>query len=137
MNMLRKPLAAALGLAALVVLLHFTLSPFYEDSVDVGEIWNALNWVMAFGVIATLAATCVLKRDAGEDAGADRSICVNAAFYAAAVLAVLFFWNWFDDLTAGAEGQSDTRSIYWVVINTLFVVLAGAVSACLWRDAGS
>ena len=60
-------------------------------------------------------------------------ICVNVAFYVAVVLAILFFWNWFDDLTAGEDGQSPTRGYYWVVINVTFVVLVGTVSARLWK----
>ena len=136
MEMLKKPLSVILGLMAVAVLFHFVLSPFYEDSVDVDSVWNVINWVMAVGVIVTLATTCVFKRGSGTD-GADtnRFICVNAAFYAAAALAVLFFWNWFDDLTVGEDGQSEIRLFYWVVINVLFVLLAGTVSAHLWRDA--
>ena len=137
MGTLRKPLSVILGLMAVVVLVHFLFSPFYEDSVDVGEVWNILNWVMAVGVVITLATICAYKRCCGAtDGDTNRFICINAAFYAAAVLAILFFWNWFDDLTAGEEGQSQTRMFYWVVVNTLFVVLAGTLSVRLWRDAG-
>ena len=133
--MLRRPLSIVLGLAAAAVLLHFTLSAFYEESVDVDDIWFVLNWVMAFCVIVTLATAYVLKREHGGDGDTNRFICVNAAFYAAAVLAVLFFWNWFDDLTVGEDGQSQTRLFYWVIVDVLFVLLVGTVSARLWRDA--
>ena len=63
-------------------------------------------------------------------------VCAYTAFYASVVLAVLFFWNWFDDLTVGEEGQSQTSGYYWVIINTTFVVLLGTVSARLWRGGG-
>ena len=134
MEMLRKPLSVILGLMAVAVLFHFVLSPFYEDSVDVVSVWHVLNWLMAFGVIATLATTYVHKGGAGAD-GSDtnRFICVNVAFYAAAFLAILFFWNWFDDLTVGEDGQSQTRRNFWVLVDALFVIVAGAVSAHLWR----
>ena len=135
METLRKPLSVVLGLIAAAVLLHFVLSPFYEDSIDVGPTWDVLNWFMAAGVIITLATTYVHKRGVGTDDGANAFICVNVAFYAAAFLAVLFFWNWFDDLTVGEDGQSQTRRNFWVLINAMFVVLAGAVSAHLWGDA--
>ena len=136
MKILRKPLSITLGLMATVVLLHFALSSFYEDSVDVGAVWDILNWIMAVGVIVTLATTCADKRDYGAACGdTSRFICVNAAFYAAAVLAVLFFWNWFDDLAVGEDGQSQTRLFYWVIVDVLFVLLVGTVSARLWRDA--
>ena len=136
MEMLRKPLSVVLGLMAVAVLFHFVLSPFYEDSVDPISVWHVLNWFMAVGVIATLVTTYVHKRGVGADGSDTNSfICVNVVFYAAAFLAILFFWNWFDDLTVGEDGQSQTRRNFWVLIDALFVMLAGAVSAHLWRDA--
>ena len=136
MEMLRKPLSVVLGLMAVAVLFHFVLSPFYEDSVDSVSVWNVLNWFMAIGAIATLATTYVHKRGAGADGSDVNSfICVNVAFYAAAFLAILFFWNWFDDLTVGEDGQSQTHRNFWVLIDALFVILAGAVSAHLWKAA--
>ena len=135
METLRKPLSVVLGLMAVAVLFHFVLSPFYEDLVDPISVWHVLNWFMAVGVIVTLAITYVHKRRAGADGSSDTNtfICVNVAFYAAAFLAILFFWNWFDDLTVGEDGQSQTRRIFWVVIDALFVIVAGAASAHLWK----
>ena len=134
MQLLRKPLAIVLGLMAVAVLLHFVLSPFYPDSWDVDLMWNVLNWFMAFGVIAILVLTYLHKRGVGADSDTNAFICVNVAFYAAAFMAILFFWNWFDDLTVGEDGQSQTHRNFWVVIDALFVILAGEVSAHLWRD---
>ncbi len=88
---------------------------------------------MAVGTVVMLALTYVRMRSLGTDSDTNMYICVNAAFYAAVVLAILFFWNWFDDLTAGEEGQSQTRGFFWVIINVMFVVLVGTVSAHLWR----
>ncbi len=136
MKALKRPFALLLGLMAVAVLLHFVFTPFYEDIVDTLFIWHILNWFMAVGIILTLAITCAGKRKTGsQDRDANDYLCVTVAFYAAAVLAVLFFWNWFDDLTAGEDGQSQTRRNYWVVINTLFIVLLGTVSAHLWKKA--
>ena len=136
METIAKPLSAVLGLMALVVLFHFVFNPFYEDAVDAISVWHVLNWVMAVGIVVTLALTYVRMRSLGTDSDTNIYICVNVAFYAALVLAILFFWNWFDDLTAGEEGQSPTRGYYWVVIDVLFVVLVGTVSAHLWRGGG-
>ena len=134
METLRKPLAVILGLTALAVLLHFVLSPFYDDVVESGDVWNVLNWFMAFGVIVALVLTYLAKRDVGREDDTNTYIRGNVGFYAAAALAVLFFWNWFDDMTAGEAGQSQTRLFFWVVINTLFVILVTKVSIHLWRD---
>ena len=136
MKALKRPFALLLGLMAVAVLLHFVFTPFYEDIVDTLFIWHILNWFMAVGIVLTLAITCAGKRETGsQDRDANDYLCVTVAFYAAAVLAVLFFWNWFDDLTAGEDGQSQTRRNYWVVINTLFIVLLGTVSVHLWKKA--
>ena len=136
MDTIRKPLSAILGLMAVVVLFHFVLNPFYESAVDPISVWHVLNWVMSLGVIIALALTYMRRERVGTDSATTTYICVNAAFYAALVLAILFFWNWFDDLTAGEDGQSPTRGYYWVVINVTFVVLLGTVSARLWRGGG-
>ena len=133
METIRKPLSVVLGLMALVVLVHFVFNPFYEDAVDAISVWHVLNWSMAAGVIITLALTYVRMRSLGTDSDTNIYICVSVAFYAAVVLAILFFWNWFDDLTVGEEGQSQTRGFFWVIINVMFVVLVGTVSAHLWR----
>ena len=133
METIRKPLSVVLGLVALAVLVHFVFNPFYEDAVDAISVWHVLNWCMAVGVIITLALTYVRMRSLGTDSDTNMYVCVNVAFYAAVVLAILFFWNWFDDLTVGEEGQSQTRGFFWVIINVMFVVLVGTVSAHLWR----
>ena len=133
METIRKPLAVVLGLMAIVVLFHFLFNPFYEDAVDAISVWHVLNWVMAVGILATLALTYVRRGRLGADSATTTYICVNVAFYVAVVLAILFFWNWFDDLTAGEDGQSPTRGYYWVIINVTFVVLVGTVSARLWK----
>ena len=141
MDMLKKPLSLVLGLLAIGVLLHFVFTPFYEELVNTGRMWDIINWFMAVGVILTLAVTCARRKSTGNDGqgtnGQDTNgyFCVTVAFYAAAVLAVLFFWNWFDSLTAGEDGQSQTRRNYWVAINTLFIVLLASVSSHLWKDA--
>ena len=133
MEMLRKPVAVYLALSALAVLVHFWLSPFYPDSWDVGVIWEVVDVFMAVGIVVTLAYTFSYKRGVGSDAGTLAHVCAYTAFYASAVLAVLFFWNWFDDLTVPSGEQSDTRLIFWPVINTMYIVLMGTVGWRLWR----
>ena len=136
MDALRKPLAVILALIAAVVLFHFVFSAFYPDSVDAQDIWLVLDWFMAFAVIVALITTYIAKRnvDAG---GCDTNthICVNVAFYVTAAVAILFFWNWFDDMTAGEDGQGQTHRFFWVVINVLFVIITGSLSAHLWKGA--
>ena len=136
MKAVKKVLALILSLLAIAVLFQLVFSPFYPDSVDTDVVWNALNWLIAFGVAATLIVTYLRKRVLSAYGGNGRQhIFANTAFYAAALLAIWFFWNWFDDLTVGEEGQSQVRLIFWGLINPLFIILMGTVSARLWRDA--
>ena len=132
MDVLRKPAAVYLVLSAIAVLVHFWLSPFYPDSWDEGAIWNVLDALMAVGIVVTLAYTFSYKRGVSSDDGTLAHVCAYTAFYAATVLAVLFFWNWFDDLASSGD-QSDTRFIFWPIINTMYIVLMGTVGYHLWR----
>ena len=134
MDMLRKPLAVIVGLTAVAVLIHFVLGPVYEDVLDSGDIWTILNWFMAFAVIVALVVTFQAKRDAESgDCDTNTYIRVNAKFYAAAVLAVLFFRNWVDEM-AGGGSDGDVNGNYWVLIDTLYVILMAWVSLHLWID---
>ncbi len=136
MDTLRKPLAVVLALIAAVVLLHFVFTPFYPDSVDTHDIWLIINWPMAFAVIVALIATYIAKRNA-ETHGCDTKmyLCVNVMFYSAAALAILFFWNWFDDMNAGEDGQGQTHRFFWVVIDVLYVILMASLSVQIWKSA--
>ena len=132
MEALRKPVSVYLMLSALAVLLHFWLSPFYPGSWDVGVIWEVVDVFMAVGIVVTLAYTFSYKRGVGSDESSLAHICAYTAFYASVVLAVLFFWNWFDELASDSD-QSQTRNNYWVIINTMYIVLMGTVGWHLWR----
>ena len=135
MDAIRKPLAVILGLTTFVLLVHFVLSPFYEDVIESSDVWNVLNWFMAFGVIVALVTTFIAKRNTATDDGdTNKFIRVNVSFYVSVMLASLFFWNWINALVDSGGNQSDTRGIYWVVINTVFIPLVGSVSIRLWND---
>ena len=137
METLRKPLAVILGLTAFAVLFHFVLSPFYEDVIESHEVWNVLNWFMAFGVIAVLVLTYLAKRDVGREDDTNTYIRVNVGFYAAAALAVLYFWNWFNELVVGGGSEGEVNGNYWVLIDVLYVILVTRVSCHLWRDSAT
>ena len=132
MDILRRPLAVIVGLTAVAVLVHFVLGPVYEDVLESGDVWSVLNWFMALGVIVALVVTFQAKRDAeAGDCDTKTYLAVNAKFYTAAVLAVLFFRNWVDEL-AGGGSDGDVNGNYWVLIDTIYVILMAWVSLHLW-----
>lgn len=137
METLRKPLAVILGLTALAVLFHFVLTPFYEDAVESDDVWFILNWFMAFGAIVVLVLTYLAKKEVGREDDTNTYIRVNVGFYAAAALAILFFWNWFNELDIGGASEDGGNGNFWVIIDTLYVILVTRVSIHLWRDSSS
>ena len=133
MDTLRRPLSVILGIIAAAVAFQFIFSSFYPENLDSDRIWNILDWFMALGSIAALAITYIAKREARANSiDTKEFICVNTSFYAAALLAMWFFWNWFDDL-AMEEAQSQARLTFWGFINPLFIIVVGGVSAKLWK----
>ncbi len=136
MSALHRLLAVLFGAFALVVTVQFVFSPFYQDAVDIGQLWNYVNYVMAIGVLAALVVHYLRKRAfAGTAESLSREYLeVNVAFYLSLVLTLCFFWNWFDDITVG-ESQDTTHLIMWTFVNPLFVVISGITGFHLWRDA--
>ncbi len=134
MDAVRRPLAVVLGLITLAVAFNFIFSTFYADSVDVGQVWDILDWFMAFGVLAALALSYIRKRNMTSDSMDARTyLRVNAVFYATLWLAIWFLWNWFDNLAAGAELQNETQLMFWGFIDPLFIILVGRLSVRLWQ----
>lgn len=134
MDTIRRPLAVILGVITIAVTFHFIFSALYEDSVDVGQIWDILDWLMSFAVIAALIVTYMRKKNMTSDSmDAKMYVRVNVAFYSALWLAIWFFWNWFDNLAAGSELQSDVHLTLWAFIDPLFIIVVGRLSVRLWK----
>ena len=137
--MLRKALAVILWISSLSVGFHYVFSSFYQEAIDTGLIWEYLDWLMAISVSIALVAHYLRKLELDRE-GFDDSITreyleINLALYASLLLALLFFWNWADDLVSGIERQSDNRLLIWSVLNPVFVMISGITGAHLWRAA--
>ncbi len=135
--MLSKPLAVAFWLSAAAVGLHFMLTPFYDHAVDIGQIWDILNWVMAAGVVIALVVNYLRKRQldsrGGDGAVTREYLETNVVVYALVALTLWFFWNWFDSLTSADDVQSSVNLSMWAFVDPLFVVIAGVTGCHLWR----
>ena len=140
MDIVKRIAAVYLVLAAAAVAAHFVFEPFYADAVDTGQVWNTLDWFMAAGVLITLIV-CVARKIQLDRIGRDQSttrdyLTVQVALYSSIVLTLWFFWNWFDNLLV--DEASDVRSIYWALIDPLFVLVVGRTGLHLWgRSAAS
>ena len=134
MSILIRAAAAYLVLVAVTVAVHFIITPLYHPGGDAPfELWAIHNWFMAVGIVITLAASYVAKRRVDGDGSADlkSSLEANAVFYLAALVFMLFFWNWFSALSPNnlPDGQ------YWVVIDTLMPIVMGVTGCRMWRNA--
>ena len=100
-----------------------------------------MNWFMAAGVLVVLAASFMRKRamGGGSDAGIREYVAVNAAYYGAIVLTMLFFWEWFWTLNPESETGDAVTShlIYFPIMDALFTCLALTTAANLWSGARS
>ncbi len=128
-----RTLSAAVLVICAGVALHATFTPLYPDGAQVGRMWDVINFFMAFAIAVTLIVRLgdKLALDRGDGATGFRHITVNLAFYAAAMLALLFLWNWMDNFVNPDQGQVNRH--VWSFVNPAFVVLAGAAGIDLWR----
>ena len=137
MDVLKRVVAVYLVGISMVTAAHFILSSFYPDGLDAGQLWDILNPFMAVAMVAVLAVHWIRKHkldSGGQDGAVTREYLeVNLTFYAAALLTVWLFWNWFDAIASGGEQQGQTHRILWALIDPLFIILAGITGCYLWR----
>ena len=141
MAALKKLVAIGLIALSVVIALQFMFSPFYPESsnsLDASEIWDILDWFMAAGVVALLMVHYLRKR-AFDEQSSDCSVTreyleVNLTLYGSLVLALWFFWNWFDNLTVKGGIQSDVSLMFWALIDPLLVIAYGVTGNWLWRS---
>ena len=139
MAILLKLLAAYTVLLALLVAVKFIFATPQPG-------WPELNWLMAAGIIITMAGAFSCKRQVEADSGAEpdvrRLLDVNVPFYAAAALLIAFAFQWSSSLndhvqmTALVDGKEATFSSMWAYIDTLYVIVTGTVGVRMWNAAG-
>ena len=122
-----------LMLIGLVVAVYFVFTPIVDADWEV-SVWHTLDWFMALGALLALGVGWLQKREMENhgDSGLARFITVNATFYAAAALFLLFFWQWFSAVLFQNEG--DTDSSWWVVIDVFFPLVTISLGRRLWND---
>ena len=139
MLLLGRVTSVYLIVLAVVVAVNFIITPLYHPGGDEPfTVWETLNWFMAVGMLITVIASYVQKRRVDADGSSDvrRYLEANAVFYVAVVVFLIFFWNWFSDLSPNnaPDGQ------FWVVVDTLMPIVMGVTGcrmyACTAQTAG-
>lgn len=138
MDSLKRAVGVILALIALAVAVHYAVGELYGGLLpQPGLVWDILNWFMAGGVLVALACQYRAKRALARGPGGrginGEYLTTNLLLFAAIVLTLWFFRNWFDNLIVGAGTQEDTILFIWQIVNPLFVLVTGATAAQLWR----
>ena len=128
MLLLGRVTSVYLIVLAVVVAVNFIITPLYHPGGDEPyTVWETLNWFMAVGMVITVIASYIQKRRVDGDGSSDlkRYLEANAVFYLAVVVFLIFFWNWFSNLSSSNEADGQ----FWVVVDTLMPVVMG-VTGC-------
>ena len=140
MDIVKRVLSVFLIATAVAVALNLILTPVYHDGSPEYPVWKILNWFMAAGVLVALVVSYMRKRalgGAGDDiAGIYKYVGVNAAYYGAIALTMLFFWEWFWTLNPDSEtGEAVTsHMVYFPLVDALYTCVTFMIGGYLWNS---
>ena len=132
MQILNRLVGALLLLTAAIVGIYFVV-----DQLEVLPfLWGELDYLMALALVLGLIFASMRKRSL-ESAGLDRIVTrryfeANLLFYGFLLIAMLFFWNWFNSLI-DADPQDTDHNIVWIIVDTVAPLLWGALGIFLLR----
>ena len=115
--------------------MNFVLTPVYHPGGDEPfTVWETLNWFMAAAMVLTLAFSYAYKRRIDKDESADvkRFIEANTVFHVTIVVFLLFFFNWFSNLSPNNEPDGQV----WTIVDTVMPIVLGVTGIRMWRSAG-
>ena len=139
MDMVKRLLAIFLMATAIATALNLILTPVYHNGSPEYPVWEILNWFMAAAVLVSLVVS-ILRRLAlrSEKTSTLEYVRTSMTFYGAIALTMLFFWEWFWTLNPSSEtGEAVTsHTVYFPLLDMLFVVVALAIGRYLWSDRG-
>ena len=90
---------------------------------------DILGYIMAVGTTFFVVLTYIHRRRSEEP-----NLGAACVFYAAVVLAILFFGSWIDSLNDYVHLSEQTTNNVWTVVDVMFVVVGYTVSARLWQQ---
>ena len=141
MEGLRKLVGMYLVGVAIVVAVFFVINPFLDDSLDVPQVWQALDILMIIALVPALIFNYMRKREvAGEDPSGPVTrgfLTANVAFYLTAAVTILFLHNWFSLLAMGTDSLDGNHSawVIWAIVDTMLPLVVGATGCMMWCGA--
>ena len=141
MGILRRIGAVYLIAVAVAVAVFFIVNTLLDDTLDVLQVWYALDVLMLIGLVVALIFNYSRKM---EDGGRDpesgvtlRYLEVNVAFYATAAVTILFLHNWLSLLALGSDSLDGNHQawVIWAFVDTALPLVLGATGCAMWREA--
>lgn len=136
MGTVKRVLAVFLAVMAGAVALHLIFTPVYHNGSEDYTLWEIMNWFMAPAALIVLVVGFQRRRALNSEASALDQVRTSAAYYGGIVLAMLFFWGWFWVLNPSSEtgNAAASHSIYFPIVDALFVVLTLSTGRHLWSS---
>ena len=142
--MIHRIAGVFLIIAALIVGVHTVIEPLYHTSTEASPYspqWTWINYVTALGVLTGILYGHCRKRGAKLEKGSPVTagyLAARVVFYGFLFVGILFFFNWFDQLSERFSAvEAPATSTIWLIVDAGFPLLAGALGYSLCCGSGS
>ena len=132
---LRRALGIFLLVLALAVGAQVVLAALSDEWGYENEVWSIANWLIAGGTISAFEQS--IRRALAADASdVFERVASTFMLLLSAALLLIFFEQWFAVRLFAPDGFELTpvRSMTWVAVNVIFIVVSGAVG---WKTLSS
>ena len=126
MDIIKRIVGVVLIISAIVLAVHTVVEPLYFDSSTTSSgynesVWAFINSLTAFAVVLGVIFGYARIRKSGSegDAAVTREfLAANIQFFGVLFLGILFFFNWFNLLSADFNAVGpDAVGLIWIAID--------------------
>ena len=142
MDILKRVIGIFLILAGIAVAGHLIVEPLYHTSTEAepsSPLWQVFHPVVIAAIVFTLIFSYARKRDVEQ--GWDGSVVsreflsANVSFYGSLVVGILYFWNWFNDLSPAFTAiGGDVITITWTIVGVALLPLSAAMGVSMLKS---
>ena len=142
MDILKRVIGIFLIVAGIAVAGHLIVEPLYHTSTEAepsSPLWQVFHPVVIAAIVFTLIFSYARKRDVEQ--GWDGSVVsreflsANVSFYGSLVVGILYFWNWFNDLSPAFTAiGGDVITITWTIVGVALLPLSAAMGVSMLKS---